>query len=184
MPEPAQQRREVRGDLGLERPAKDTLLISSYAASAAAPAAASSSTSRVSLTARSIGSAFVSGVYEVPGSASWRPMRCSAQVLSLMPYRPVVPSRGAVTPYGSVPSVQSRRVSADAPAAPSASGASSFGTTRTGPPSGVSTSRVSRSVSAGGAYPVSQTMSGPGATTTPASPAPTASRTVRSIRAR
>ena len=51
-----------------------------------------------------------------------------AQVLSLTPNRPAGSSSGAVTAYGSLPSVQSRRVSAArARGAWAASGASSVG---------------------------------------------------------
>lgn len=58
--------------------------------------------------------------------------------------------QGAVMAYGSLPSVQSRRVSAGAPTAFSASGASRVGTTSTGSWPGVRTRTVRRSVIAVG----------------------------------
>lgn len=133
------------------RPEKRTLRISSYVASAAAPAAAIRASSWASFTARSIGSAWVSEAYEVSGSRCWRPSRCMAQALSLIPNRPRASSSGAVTSYGSLPSVQSRRVMAGAPTAFAASGASSVGTTSTGSWPAARTRSVRRSVSAGGA---------------------------------
>lgn len=72
-----------------------------------------------------------------------------AQALSLTPKRPSAASSGAVTSYGSLPSVQSRRVSAGAPVAAAASGASRVGTTSTGSWPARSTRSVRRSVLTG-----------------------------------
>ena len=77
-----------------------------------------------------------------------------AQAASEIAYRPIGSRSGVAASYGSLPSAQSESSTFELPGAASASGRSSVGTIIAGSRSGATTSIVSRSVIAVGAYPV------------------------------